>query len=78
MVSTDALCAGASRSDTSATQAPQCSGLTPHGRLLYFGGDAVRSITVLITPSPTTTTEPLTARPEQRRWSIPVAVPLDT
>ena len=40
-------CAGAIHGDTSATQAPRCSGLTAQGRLLYFGGDPVRSITVM-------------------------------
>jgi hypothetical protein len=40
-------CEGASSSDTSATQAPNCSGFVNDDRWIYFGGDPIRSITVM-------------------------------
>jgi hypothetical protein len=43
----DVTCEDASRGDTTATQAASCSGKTASGGLLYFGGDPVRSITVM-------------------------------
>jgi hypothetical protein len=42
-------CSGAISSDTSAEQAPSCSGFVGKGRhrWIYFGGDPIRSITVM-------------------------------
>jgi len=40
-------CEGPSSSDTSATQAANCSGFLRENRWIYFGGDPIRSITVM-------------------------------
>ena len=40
-------CEGASRSDTSAIQAPSCSGSVRGDRFVYFGGDPIESVTVM-------------------------------
>lgn len=40
-------CEGASSSDTSATQAANCSGFLRRNRWVYFGGDPIRSITIM-------------------------------
>jgi hypothetical protein len=40
-------CEPASRGETTATQAASCSGTVAGGRLLYFGEDPIRSITVM-------------------------------
>jgi hypothetical protein len=43
-------CEPASRGETTATQAASCSGTLPSGRSVYFGGDPIRSITVMERP----------------------------
>jgi hypothetical protein len=40
-------CEGSSSSDTSATQAASCAGFLRKNRWIYFGGDPIRSITLM-------------------------------